>query len=610
MLLKFHNGIRARGGYLHVFYRGVHLVKKFGLVGGLSRGYSVLSSQVNSQRSDKNYQDWISRVENTSEIENVEINPSLKFSFVMPVYNPNLDWLQQAINSIQAQTYPNWELCIADDKSTNDSVTNFLDSIKVDPKIKVVFRNENGHISNASNSALELVTGDWVVLIDQDDLVSPHALKHLAQCILENPDAMMIYSDEDKISEKGYRFNPYFKSDWNVDLFYSHNMFSHLGAYKSELVKAVSGFRPGYEGAQDYDLALRCMEQVDKHQIVHIPRVLYHWRVHSSSTASGAAAKPYAMLAGERAINSHLSRIGSYAVAELVGHGYRVVHPLPNPNPLVSIIIPTRNCTEVLRCCLKSVFEKTEYGQYEVIVVDNNSDDSSTIQYMKHLSAFPNVKILSYPYEFNYSAINNFAVQHANGSVLCFLNNDVEVISPQWLDELVSHSIRDDVGAVGAKLWFPDDTIQHAGLYLGVGGVANSAHYRFRKGAQDYFSKSNLLQSISAVTGACLAIEKSKFLDVGGFDEENLPVSFNDVDLCLKLIDKGFKNIYTPYSELYHHESFSRGYDVDDFKYQRLMKEQGYMVDRWGHLLERDPFYNPNLSDSHLDYSFSKIVRY
>jgi O-antigen biosynthesis protein len=610
MLLKFHNGISARGGYLHVFSRALNLVKKFGVVEGLSRGYSVLSSQVNSQRSDKNYQDWISRVENTAEIEHIDLNSNLKFSFVMPVFNPNILWLREAIDSICAQTYPNWEICIADDKSTDSKVKEFLDTLQSDARIKVVYRTENGHISNSSNTALDLATGEWVVLIDQDDLVSPHALKHLVKCILDNPDVMMIYSDEDKISEKGYRFNPYFKSDWNVDLFYSHNMFSHLGAYKLELIKEVNGFRTGYEGAQDYDLALRCMEKIMPAQIAHIPRVLYHWRVHSLSTASGAAAKPYAMLAGERAINSHLSRIGSDAVAELVDHGYRVTHPIPSPNPYVSIIIPTRNCTEVLRACIRSVLENTKYSKYELIIVDNNSDDPSTIQYMKHVSDAHGVRILSYPHVFNYSAINNFAARQSEGSVLCFLNNDVEVISPMWLNELVSHASRVDVGAVGAKLWFPDNTIQHAGLYLGVGGVANSAHYRFKRGAQDYFSKSNLLQSVSAVTGACLAIEKSKFLEVGGFDESNLPVSFNDVDLCLKLVERGLKNIYNPYAELYHHESFSRGYDIDDSKHKRLMKEQDYMFARWGSLISRDHYYNPNLSAEKADFSFSTSVRY
>jgi len=291
----------------------------------------------------------------------------------MPVYNANLKWLDEAINSVVEQTYSNWELCIADDCSTKPEVKAALKAYAANnPKIRVVFREVNGHISAASNSALDLAKGDWVILLDQDDLLHRNALACVANKIYQNPLCQLIYSDEDKIDERGNRFNPYFKSDWNPDLFYSHNMFSHLGCYKLSLLKEIGGFRTGFEGAQDYDLALRCTEKIPLESVQHIPHVLYHWRVHSASTASGAAAKPYAMLAGERAINDHLSRLKKSAYTKLVGHGYRVRYQLPENNPLVSIIIPTHNQYDLLENCISSILNITKYSNYEIIIIDNN----------------------------------------------------------------------------------------------------------------------------------------------------------------------------------------------------------------------------------------------
>lgn len=598
--------IKNNNGVLNSAKKFIQLYKKLGLKESINRVYLLSTNKNNIDiiQSKIFYKNWINKYNHF--LNRQPANKSLCFSIVVPVYNANLLWLDEAINSVINQSYSNWELCIADDCSTDPQVKVALKAYASNnPKIKVTFREANGHISAASNSAIDLASGDWIVLLDQDDLLHLDALANVADTIERNPSCQMIYSDEDKIDENGNRFNPYFKSDWNLDLFLSHNMFSHLGCYKTSLIKEVGGFRIGFEGAQDYDLALRCIERITHSDIQHIPHVLYHWRVHSASTASGAAAKPYAMIAGERAINDHLGRLNVNAYARLINHGYRVRYALPNNDPLVSIIIPTHNKSDLLENCITSILDKTNYKNYELIIVDNNSNDASTLQYLKWVTNNPRIKVLKDPGEFNYSRINNKAVQEARGDFIALVNNDIEVISPDWLTEMLSHAARVGVGAVGAKLWYPNSTIQHAGLILGVGGVANSAHHLFARGQQDYFSKSNLLQSVSAVTAACLLVKKEAYLQVGGLDEENLGVAFNDVDFCLRLLEHGYKNIFTPYAELFHHESASRGYDVSKEKQDRLAREDAYMWKRWGAILKNDPAYNPNLSNEKMDFSLA-----
>lgn len=527
-------------------------------------------------------------------------------SVVMPVYNPKPEWLAEAIESVRSQLYPNWELCIADDVSPNPEIRALLERFaKTDNRIKVVFREQNGHISAASNSALALATGEWVALLDHDDLLSEHALYCVAAAIDENPSARMIYSDEDKIDEVGRRREPYFKCAWNIDLFYSQNMFSHLGVYQRSLVAEVGGFRAGLEGSQDYDLALRCLERIGAKAIHHIPRVLYHWRVHAESTASGVDAKPYAVIAGERALNEHFERTGVAGKAEYVGIGYRVRYALPAQLPLVSLIIPTRNGLHLIRQCIDSIVKKTTYGNYEIIVVDNGSDDPDTLAYFASLKCDSRIRIFRDDRPFNYSALNNAAVEVARGDVIGLINNDIEVISPDWLSEMVSIALQPGVGAVGAKLYYPDDTLQHGGVVLGMLGIAGHAHKSIRRSDSGYFGRAGIISAFSAVTAACLIVRKSIYRQVSGLNETDLTVAFNDVDFCIRIREAGYRNVWTPYAELYHHESATRGYEDNPVKQTRFNGEVEYMLHRWSRQLKDDPAYSPNLTLESEDFSFA-----
>ena len=561
-----------------------------------------------------NYTTWVRRYDTlTPEIRNriaqraAALTDQPLISVVMPTYNPNPGWLREAIESVRAQIYPNWELCIADDASPSAEVRAILKSYsESDPRIKVVFRPQNGHISAASNSALELVSGPWVALMDHDDLLPADALFWVADCIAANPGVQLIYSDEDKADESGFRFGPYFKPDWNVDLFRSQNMFSHLGVLSTELMRSVGGFRVGMEGSQDWDLVLRCIERVDARQIRHIPRVLYHWRVHSESTARSMSAKPYAALAGERALNEHFQRTGVRATAEHLDFGYRVRYALPDVLPLVSVIIPTRNALQLTRQCVESILSRTTYSNYEIIIVDNGSDDPATLAWFKQIAAEkPNVRVLRDDRDFNYSALNNGAVPSANGELLALVNNDIEVITPDWLSEMVSLAVQPGVGAVGARLWYPNRTLQHAGVILGIGGIAAHAHRGMPVGREGYAGRAALIQSFSAVTAACLVIRKQHYLAVGGLDEVNLRESFNDIDFCLRLREAGLRNVWTPYAELFHYESATRSKNMSPKRQAQFQEESAYMHKRWGDLLQNDPAYSPNLMLAREDFSYA-----
>lgn len=566
---------------------------------------------------NNNYADWIRLFDTLTDFDRANMRATQSdfidkplISVLMPTYNPKTDWLIEAIESVRKQIYPHWELCIADDASPDPSIRPILERYaKLDPRIKITIRPKNGHISAASNSALELVSGKWVALLDHDDLLPEHALFWVTHTINAKPDVRMIYSDEDKTDENGRRFDPYFKCDWNPDLFYSHNMFSHLGVYETALFRQVGGFRLGLEGAQDYDLALRCIEQIHPTQIFHIPRVLYQWRVHAESTALTADSKPYAMIAGERAINEHFARTGVAGSVKLIGHGYEANYALPAELPLVSIIIPTRNGLNLLKQCIDSIFTKTTYSNYELLIVDNGSNEAETLSYLNVLSSSPQngktVLVMRDDSPFNYSRLNNQAAQQANGDVLVLLNNDIEVISPDWLSHMVSHALRPGIGAVGAKLYYPDGTLQHAGVTLGVGGVAAHAHRLAPKGHFGYFGRAVLTQSFSAVTAACLAIRKNIYQQVGGLNEVELAVGYNDVDFCLRVREAGYRNIYTPLAELYHHESATRGSDLTEVNKARLDKEVAYMQQRWGALLQNDPAYSLNLTLGGDDFSYA-----
>ena len=606
--------VRHYGGISNVLKKAVYIFKRegaFGIVRWARRGSH------RDSRGLTEYKRWVDKYDTLTDeqrkllVKNIEmfVNKPL-ISVVMPVFNPNLKWLREAIESVQCQLYPNWELCIADDLSTDSGVRKLLEKFsKKDPRIKVIYRSENGHISRASNSALKLAVGEWVALLDHDDILSEHALYWVVDAINEHPNVRMIYSDEDKIDESGYRHKPYFKCDWNPDLFYSHNMFCHLGVYARNLLAEVDGFSVGMEGAQDYDLVLRCLEHVEASQIYHIPRILYHWRMHEDSTAQTGDAKPYAMLAGERALNEYFQRKGVDAKAELLGNAYRVRYSLPEDLPLVSILIPTRNGLELIKQCVDSIIEKTTYPRYEILIIDNGSDETEVLDYFSSLVTEPRVSVHIDNRPFNYSQLNNSAVDIAKGNLICLLNNDIEVIEPDWLSEMVSHALRPEIGVVGAKLLYSNNTLQHGGVVLGIGGVAGHSHKHFPAGESGYMGRMELISSFSAVTAACLVVKKEIYQNVGGLNENDLTIAFNDVDFCLKVREAGYRNIWTPYAELYHHESMSRGYEDTPEKEARFALEELYMKETWGALLSNDPAYSPNLTLDHEDFSYARPPR-
>jgi GT2 family glycosyltransferase len=520
-------------------------------------------------------------------------------SIVMPVYNTDRMWLRACIESVRAQHYPHWELCIADDASPAPHVKAVLDEYMArDPRIRVAYRPQNGHISAASNTALELAKGEFVALLDHDDELHPNALLAVAEAVNEHPSWRMMFSDEDKVDTRGRRYEPYFKPDFNYDLFLGQNCVSHLGIYSTQLLRDVGGFLLGMEGSQDWDLALRCVERLSRDEIGHIPQVLYHWRAIPGSTALSGDQKSYAHDAGYKAVTAHLARVSPGAtVVPVMGlpGNYRVRYPVPSPEPRVSLIVPTRDRLHLLKMCVDSILAKTDYKNFEILIVDNGSVEVETLGYFREVVSDDRVRVLSYPHPFNYSAINNFAAANTDAEIVGLVNNDIEAISPGWLSEMVSQAVRANVGCVGALLYYPNDTVQHAGVVTGFGGVAGHGHHAHPRGGLGYFGRLALVQEYSAVTAACLLVRRSIFEEVGGLDE-SLQVAFNDVDFCLRVRAAGYRNLWTPFAALYHHESASRGTEDTPAKVARFESEIRFMRERWGDSLDADPAYNPNLS--------------
>lgn len=531
-----------------------------------------------------------------------------RLAVLLPVYDPPEALLRACIDSVRQQAWPHWELCIADDASTAAHVRRVLtDYARADTRIKVVERPENGHIAAASNSALALATAPWLVLLDHDDLLAPEALRWVAHAITSFPEARLFYSDEDKLDADGRRYDPYLKPDWDPILALGHNLFSHLGVYATGLVRAVGGFRVGSEGSQDWDLLLRCSERIRREQIVHIPRVLYHWRAIAGSTALAPGEKHYAHVASQAAIRAHLERVGVAAdVLPIPGRtgNWRIRRHLPEARPLVSIIIPTRDGGEVLRRCLEAIDAHTEYAPREILIVDNQSRDRATRALLQTAASRPDCRVLPFDAPFNFSRINNHAVQAARGELLLFLNDDTEPLAPGWLRELVSWGADPRIGAVGAMLYYPDNTIQHAGIVLGAGRerIAGHAWHRQPRGIPGDKCRAMLVREVAAVTAACMLVRREHFEAVGGFDEE-LAVAFNDVDLCLRLAQRGWRNVWTPHAELLHHESLSRGRETGGGRRRAHARECSRMRQRWGEDLLQDPYYHPALSLDRVDFT-------
>lgn len=559
------------------------------------------------------YERWVALNDTLDDADRTAIRTHLEqmrvlplISVVMPVYDPAEDVLRAAIASVQGQLYPNWQLCIADDASPSPHVARVLgDLATADPRISWVRCPTNGNICRATNAALALATGRFIALMDHDDLLAEQALYEVAVVLEADPQADLIYSDEDQIDPLGRRTMPYFKPDFNIDLMRAHNMVSHLGVYRRALVERLGGMRVGYEGSQDYDLALRVIDATTPAAIHHIPAVLYHWR--QQTTSFSKARLDTCVDAARRAIADHLRRVGDAAVTILrpapsIPSWTRVQYRLPPAPPRVSVIVPTRDKPELLRRCTEGLLQHTDYPDLELIIADNDSVQPQTAALFAELQRDPRVRVLPCPGPFNYSAMNNRAVTLATGEVLALLNNDIEIIDAGWLAEMVSQALRPQIGAVGARLMFPNGTVQHAGVVLGVGtfdgGPGVAGHYSLSDTATSfgYFGASVLLHEVAAVTGACLMVRKQWWDALGGLDADDLPVAFNDVDFCLRLRARGLRNIFTPYAELIHHESASRGDDLAPEHRARFDHECRTMRQRWGRVLDCDPFYNPNFS--------------
>jgi len=541
-----------------------------------------------------------------TEINTFKYHP--KISIVTPVYNPDVTWIKAAIESVINQLYDNWELCIAD-ASTKKDVRKCLEVYaNKDARIKIKFLPENRGISGNSNEAVSLATGEYIGLLDHDDELSPDALYEVVKYLQKKRDADMIYSDEDKIDLKGNQTDPFFKPDWSPDRFLSHMYTCHFGVYRKKIIDEIGGFREGFDGSQDYDLVLRFIEKTNS--IHHIPKILYHWRIVPGSAAGSSDAKTYAFTAAKKAIIDYLRRNnvqGEVSDGLFLG-SYHVERKLLN-TPLISMIIPTKDNVKILKNCIDSVLKNTGYPNYEIIIVNNNSIDEKTYDYFKTLKNIDCIKIIEYKKQFNFSAINNFAVKSAAGEMILFLNNDTEAISEGWLSAMLEHAQRIEVGAVGCKLLYPDRTIQHAGAILGINytnGKENVAEHSPKYIPYNnfgYFGQVNMIHNVSVVTAACMMLRKEVFEEVGGFDE-NLAVAYNDVDLCLKIREKGYLIVYTPYAELYHYESKSRGYDDTSEKRERFLKEIKYIRKKWGEVIDKgDPYYNPNLTLDKVDFS-------
>ncbi len=544
---------------------------------------------------DDEYLKWLSKNEPSEEALKIQRSKSLEFdyrpkiSIIVPVFNTDKNMLCSMLESVLAQTYDNWELCIVDGNSSAPHVKEILSNYsKKDGRIKVSFLNQNYNIAGNSAKALEMATGEFVALLDHDDELSPFALYEVVSVLNKSKDIDVIYSDEDKISPTGKRCQPFFKPGWSPDMVMSVNYICHLLVIRRSLLEKIGGFRKGYDGAQDYDIVLRCTYETSK--IAHIPKILYHWRMHSESTSQNIYTKSYAHESGQKALKEYLSKMGIEADLEM-GAGitnYRIKYKF-NSYPKVSIIIPFKDKYELLKRCIKSIINRSSYKNYELILVSNNSTEKSLIGYLEKIKQIPFIKIIEYNESFNYSKINNYAVKYSDGDVLLFLNNDTEIISEDWLESMLGHVLRKEIGAVGCKLLYPDNTIQHAGVIIGLTGFAGHVFRGLPEDAYTYFGSVDFVRNYLAVTGACMMIRREVFNEIGGFDERFI-LCGSDVEICLRLIEKGYRILYTPFAKLYHHEAKTRGNYIPtiDFKLSSKVYEK--------YLSNGDPYYNPNLT--------------
>lgn len=529
-------------------------------------------------------------------------------SIAVPAYQTPVEFLKQMIESLISQTYTGWELCIANASPDNEEMQRVLaDYSAKDVRVRFCSLKENLGIAENTNRAFAMAKGEFMGLLDHDDLLAPNALYEIVNTLQDHPQADALYTDEDKVTtDLDEHFQPHLKPDFNLDLLRSNNYICHFFVVRKSIVEKAGGFRKEFDGAQDYDFIFRCTENA--REVLHVPEILYHWRTHKASTADNPASKMYAFEAGKRAIEAHLERTGTKGtVSHTQDLGfYRVKYPVQG-EPLVSVIIPNKDEKETLQTCLESLKKNTSYQNFEIIIIENNSTTGEIFKYYKELSIDQQIHLLRWGKEFNYSAINNFGVAHARGEYLLFLNNDVKSIEPDWMEEMLGVCQRPEVGGVGAKLIYPDNTIQHAGCVIGMGGIAGHMFVDMPADRTGYLHKASLLQDMSAVTAACLMMKKEVFEQAGGFTEE-LAVAFNDVDLCLKVRKNNHLIVYDPYAKLYHMESKTRGAEDSKEKVRRFQTEIEYMRCHWMDILKNgDPYYNKNLSLTKWNYSLKPI---
>ena len=576
-------------------------LKKYGKRNTIKKIISIMINPVRFFQNKKlrDYKTWIVNNEpNNEELENqskIKFKYQPKISIIVPLYNTKEKFFKELINCLKNQTYSNWELCLADGSPTQNKKLEkyYID----DERIKYKFLNQNNGISKNTNEALKMVTGEFIALLDHDDVLPKFALYEIVKCINENSNVEFIYTDEDKISKKGKRFDPYFKTNFAIDTLRSQNYICHLSVFKKEVMDKLKGFRKEFDGAQDYDIFLRMSEIVDYKNIIHIPKILYHWRVHKESTSKASEAKPWAFDAGTKAIESHIKRMNLKGTVEkgLALGTYKVEYKL-NKKPKVSILIPNKDSISDLKICINSILEKTTYKNYEIVIIENNSENKETFDYYEELKKDTRIKIVEYKEKgFNYSKIINYGVRNSDGEFILQLNNDTELITSNWLELMLGFCMQERIGAVGVKLLYPDESVQHAGVLLGMGGIAGHYFKFINRYETGYFSRALTIQNITAVTAACMITKREIFEKVGYMNEE-LEVAFNDIDFCLKIRKAGYDIIYNPYIELWHYESKTRGEENTPEKVKRFNNEIDIFKKYWQKELDNgDPYYNINL---------------
>lgn len=600
---------------IHKLSRIFYHIKRYGMIRTIKKiiGRIFLLGKVNRQSAKQLYQTWI--VQNEPADEELENQKKHKFakqpkiSIVVPLYNTDENFFLELLNSVLVQTYSNWELCFADgSQERNDTIYAMCSRCS---KVRYRFLGENKGISENTNLAIEMAQGDYIAFLDHDDTLPPFALYEIVKTINDKPETEFIYSDEDKIDEKGERFDPYFKPDFSPETLECHNYITHFVVIKKTLLDQIGKLNSQFDGAQDFDFVLRATENT-KH-IDHIPKVLYHWRAHQKSTAKVADTKNYAYEAGVKVIAEHLKRTGKEAIVKNPGEvpGIYQVKYAVKGKPKVSILIPNKDYYQGLKKCLKSILTLTTYENYEILILENNSTEKETFAFYKTIQQNPKIRVLECKEkEFNYSKIINFGVKNATGDFILQLNNDTKLLTPDWLEILLGYAQNKEIGAVGARLYYADKSIQHAGIAYGIAGKAGNLLVGLPYGTHDPFGREAAIRNVAAVTGACLFCRREIYDEVGFMDETLFKVAFNDVDFCLKILEKGYRVVYNPYIELIHYESKTRGYEDTPEKKARFEEETQNFQTKWNHLLAKgDPYYNPNLSREDGNFRIGKELK-